>query len=92
MNNPMNSNQDPHIVVVGQNSPSEDGESEERSVAEMVEQPAKVMRIGSMIRQLLEEVRQAPFDQGARGRSRAGADRGAGAHLAAVHRHPDHPQ
>jgi len=71
MNNPMSSNdQDPHIVVVGQNgmasASGEEGESEERSVAEMVEQPAKVMRIGSMIRQLLEEVRQAPLDEASR--------------------------
>jgi hypothetical protein len=29
---------------------------------ESVEQPAKVMRVGSMIKQLLEEVRQAPLD------------------------------
>jgi Protein of unknown function (DUF2587) len=72
MNNPMNGNQDPHIVVVGQSgmatSSGEDGEHEERSVAEMVEQPAKVMRIGSMIRQLLEEVRQAPLDEASRAR------------------------
>ena len=72
MDNPMSSgNQDPHIVVVGQNgmaSASGEGESEERSVAEMVEQPAKVMRIGSMIRQLLEEVRQAPLDEASRAR------------------------
>jgi hypothetical protein len=72
MNNPLNSNQDPHIVVVGQNgmakASGEDGDSEERSVAEMVEQPAKVMRIGSMIRQLLEEVRQAPLDEASRAR------------------------
>ncbi|MCW2861132.1 MAG: hypothetical protein JWP48_2840 [Actinoallomurus sp.] len=72
MNNPMSDNQDPHIVVVGQNSmasaSSEDGASDERSVAEMVEQPAKVMRIGSMIRQLLEEVRQAPLDEASRAR------------------------
>ena len=72
MDNPMSSNQDPHIVVVGQDGmasvPGEDGESEERSVAEMVEQPAKVMRIGSMIRQLLEEVRQAPLDEASRAR------------------------
>jgi hypothetical protein len=72
MNNPMDNNQDPHIVVVGQNgrptASGEDGESEERSVAEMVEQPAKVMRIGSMIRQLLEEVRQAPLDEASRAR------------------------
>ncbi len=40
----------------------------ERSVTEMVEQPAKVMRIGSMIRQLLEEVRAAPLDEKSRAR------------------------
>ena len=34
----------------------------------MVEQPAKVMRIGSMIRQLLEEVRPAPLDEASRAR------------------------
>jgi hypothetical protein len=73
MDNPMSSgNQDPHIVVVGQNgmatASGEGGEPEERSVAEMVEQPAKVMRIGSMIRQLLEEVRQAPLDEASRAR------------------------
>ena len=38
---------------------------------EMVEQPAKVMRIGSMIRQLLEEVRAAPLDEKSRARLRA---------------------
>jgi hypothetical protein len=35
---------------------------------EAVSQPAKVMRIGSMIRQLLEEVRQAPLDEASRTR------------------------
>ena len=44
--------------------------TEERSPAEMVEQPAKVMRIGSMIKQLLEEVRAAPLDDAARIRLR----------------------
>ena len=39
-------------------------------VIEMVEQPAKVMRIGSMIRQLLEEVRAAPLDEKSRARLR----------------------
>jgi hypothetical protein len=34
----------------------------------MVEQPAKVMRIGSMIRQLLEEVKSAPLDEKSRAR------------------------
>jgi hypothetical protein len=37
---------------------------------ETVEQPAKVMRIGSMIKQLLDEVRQAPLDQASRERLR----------------------
>ena len=37
---------------------------------EAVEQPAKVMRIGSMIRQLLEEVRHAQLDDASRGRLR----------------------
>ena len=34
----------------------------------LVEQPAKVMRIGSMIKQLLEEVRNAPLDEAGRSR------------------------
>ena len=33
-----------------------------RALTELVDQPAKVMRIGSMIKQLLEEVRSAPMD------------------------------
>lgn len=47
-----------------------DGEEErgERHVTELVEQPAKVMRIGSMIRQLLEEVKAAPLDEASRQR------------------------
>ena len=39
-------------------------------IAEMVEQPAKVMRIGTMIKQLLEEVRAAPLDEASRNRLR----------------------
>lgn len=35
---------------------------------EAVSQPAKVMRIGSMIKQLLEEVRRAPLDEPGRAR------------------------
>jgi hypothetical protein len=45
-----------------------DGESSEQSIAGQVEQPAKVMRIGSMIRQLLEEVKSAPLDEASRNR------------------------
>jgi hypothetical protein len=64
----------PQILVVGPDGipmaggePEEGGERE-RPVTEMVEQPAKVMRIGSMIRQLLEEVRAAPLDEKSRAR------------------------
>ncbi|MGB8020351.1 MAG: bacterial proteasome activator family protein [Candidatus Nanopelagicales bacterium] len=45
-------------------------ESNEPSVADLVEQPAKVMRVGSMIKQLLEEVRSAPLDEASRNRLR----------------------
>jgi hypothetical protein len=38
------------------------------AVTDLVEQPAKVMRIGSMIRQLLEEVKAAPLDEASRNR------------------------
>lgn len=43
---------------------------EQRSVTDLVEQPAKVMRIGTMIKQLLEEVRAAPLDEASRSRLR----------------------
>ena len=38
------------------------------SPSDLVEQPAKVMRIGSMVKQLLEEVRSAPLDEAGRTR------------------------
>jgi Protein of unknown function (DUF2587) len=38
---------------------------------ESVERPAKAMRIGSMIKQLLDEVRAAPLDERSRDRLRA---------------------
>jgi len=47
----------------------EDG-GEAQSLGDMVEQPAKVMRIGTMIKQLLEEVRAAPLDEASRNRLR----------------------
>ncbi len=46
----------------------DDGEQREPHITELVEQPAKVMRIGSMIRQLLEEVKAAPLDEASRQR------------------------
>ena len=44
-----------------------------KSPTDLVEQPAKVMRIGSMVKSLLEEVRNAPLDDAGR------------SHLAQVH-------
>ncbi|RHW25805.1 bacterial proteasome activator family protein [Nocardioides immobilis] len=52
---------------------NQDGDSDdegERALTDLVEQPAKVMRIGSMIRQLLEEVKAAPLDDASRQRLR----------------------
>ncbi len=66
------SHEPPQILVVGPDGIAMAGDQQgaggerERPVTEMVEQPAKVMRIGSMIRQLLEEVRAAPLDEKSR--------------------------
>lgn len=51
----------------GQTVPLPDRET---SLSDLVEQPAKVMRIGGMIRQLLEEVKAAPLDEASRVRLR----------------------
>ena len=54
------------LVVI---SPSDvGGDVGAGSGSETVEQPGKVMRIGSMIKQLLDEVRQSPLDEKARTR------------------------
>jgi hypothetical protein len=61
-------------VAVQQSAGQDQAEGDEvdddgqRHVSELVEQPAKVMRIGSMIRQLLEEVKSAPLDEASRAR------------------------
>ena len=64
------------VVVVGPDGrpigtvevASDSDRVEAEDPARMVEQPAKVMRIGSMIKQLLEEVRAAPLDEAGRQR------------------------
>jgi hypothetical protein len=64
------------VLVVGpdgmavEGPPGADGEPEERSVTQLIDQPAKVMRIGSMIKQLLEEVRGSSLDEASRARLR----------------------
>ena len=56
----------PGVVVVGQPQPQPADQQSTESVAS----PAKVMRIGAMVRQLLEEVRHAPLDEAGRDRMR----------------------
>ncbi|ORA75502.1 hypothetical protein BST28_21925 [Mycolicibacter kumamotonensis] len=58
---------DPRLLSTG--APS-DAEGDEQSLTDLIEQPAKVMRIGTMIKQLLEEVRSAPLDDASRVRLR----------------------
>jgi hypothetical protein len=48
-------------------APSPDGGSD---LTDLVSQPAKVMRIGSMIKQLLDEVKSSPLDEASRARLR----------------------
>lgn len=68
--------EDGRMVVVTPNAlavegPPGGGDNDgQQSVTEMVEQPAKVMRIGHMIRQLLDEVKSAPLDEPSRQRLR----------------------
>jgi hypothetical protein len=71
-----------HVIVVGpdgqpvavpaeaveQAAESDEDGDDLRELTDLVEQPAKVMRIGSMIRQLLEEVKSAPLDEASRNR------------------------
>lgn len=72
MNNEDKQKEEPHVLVMGAEESEGNAEGEEaekpRGLSDMVEQPAKVMRIGSMIRQLLEEVKAAPLDEASRAR------------------------
>ena len=59
------------VMQSGEQGAADDDSTEDDSPAgltDLVEQPAKVMRIGSMIRQLLEEVKSAPLDEASRTR------------------------
>jgi hypothetical protein len=55
----------PRVVVI---DPDKDTGDEPEDIVSLVGQPAKVMRIGTMIKQLLDEVRSAPLDDAARAR------------------------
>ena len=60
------------VVVVSQDgmgvADQPGGSEDARNPADLVEHPGKVMRIGAMIKQLLEEVRSAPLDDAGRTR------------------------
>lgn len=56
---------DPQMMAAGSAAVDDD-----TSVTDLVQQPAKVMRIGTMIKQLLEEVKAAPLDDASRNRLR----------------------
>ena len=59
----------PHVEHGELVMPDDDGPAAEPAVESgSVTEPAKVMRIGSMVKQLLEEVRQAPLDSRSRER------------------------
>jgi hypothetical protein len=63
------------VVVVGPDgrpvgTVDTDAQADGEDPSRLIEQPAKVMRIGSMIKQLLEEVRSAPLDDASRSRLR----------------------
>jgi hypothetical protein len=72
--------QEQHVVIIGPDGQpvavpasavsvaesSADADDDGNGITDLVEQPAKVLRIGGMIRQLLEEVRSAPLDEASR--------------------------
>jgi len=66
----VNSDDDSIEVIAAAGQRNAVAGDEQRSVTDLVEQPAKVMRIGTMIKQLLEEVKAAPLDDASRTRLR----------------------
>jgi Protein of unknown function (DUF2587) len=65
-----NSEEDGVEILGGTPTGMSSGTDDGTSITDLVEQPAKVMRIGTMIKQLLEEVRAAPLDDASRNRLR----------------------
>jgi Protein of unknown function (DUF2587) len=64
---------DDNIEIIGgepQAGSAQGDSDDDQLLTSLVEQPAKVMRIGTMIKQLLEEVRAAPLDDASRNRLR----------------------
>ncbi|HTH84560.1 bacterial proteasome activator family protein [Mycobacterium sp.] len=65
-----NTDDDNIEIIGGDPSVMAEEDANGKSLTDLVEQPAKVMRIGTMIKQLLEEVRAAPLDDASRNRLR----------------------
>ena len=60
---------DPRVMIVDpEGSPAGQPAEDNEEVTDLIEEPAKVMRIGSMIRMLLDEVKAAPVDEAGRTR------------------------
>ncbi len=57
-------------VVDSSEVASDTADDDDAGSSEAIERPAKVLRIGSMVKQLLDEVRQAPLDDASRSRLR----------------------
>ncbi len=71
MTHPGHDEDDDQVIILGaQDRDTDSAADDDLSVTDLVEQPAKVMRIGTMIKQLLEEVRAAPLDDASRSRLR----------------------
>ena len=67
------STDDDNIEIIGapsDGSAQAPADEDDTSITDLVQQPAKVMRIGTMIKQLLEEVKAAPLDDASRNRLR----------------------
>jgi hypothetical protein len=58
------------ILLAADGSEADGSEANAEEHLESIEQPAKLLRIGSMVKQLLDEVRQAPLDEASRERLR----------------------
>ena len=70
MRGEMSSNTDDDNIEIISGDPLAAEEADGKALTDLVEQPAKVMRIGTIIKQLLEEVRAAPLDDASRSKLR----------------------
>src|SRR4051794_11828816 len=65
---PEHPDEPPIVIPPGAEAFGADSADGDEPTGETIERPAKVMRIGSMIKQLLDEVRAAPLDDRSRAR------------------------